>query len=251
LLGGANWEFIGVVIALVGIVCTIILGMILYLLQRRRKELGYRVVSHTRLVSVEAEVEDEVAIVYRGEPVRDVHLVVVEVVNWGNQPIVPDAYERALCVELGTGARVISVDEVGSKPEGIQVSTSVHESRDKVTINPLLLNAGDSFTLKVLVSGYSGAVTVAGRVVGVKEIRTLLEGPDRCGVLVLTVGTLLPASVAMYAAKRAVEALMDGSWPPAVLWGAATMLLLEGWGRWGVPVVIRYYRRLRPVSTRK
>jgi hypothetical protein len=176
LLSGVNWEFVGVVVTLVGIACATLLGVVVYLLQRRRKELGYRVISHTRLVSVEAEVEEEVVISFRGETVRDVHLVMVEVVNSGNQAIVGDDYERALCVDLGAGARVMSVEQVESEPVGIDVSPVIVESRDKVKARPVLLNPGDSFTLKILASAFAGTACVAGRIVGVKEIKALPSG---------------------------------------------------------------------------
>ena len=251
LLDDVNWDFIAVVVAVAGVVCTTLLGVAVFLLQRRRKELGYRVISRTPLVSVEADVKEQVVVVFGGEIVTDVHLVMVEVVNWGNQAIVPDDYQRPLCVDLGTGARVLSVGRVDSKPEGLDVSASIVESRDKVAVDPLLLNAGDSFTLKILVSTFSGAVSVGGRVVGVKEIGTVLEGTNRWGLLLYAVIVLPLGSVVVYMAVRAVEALRDGSWAGAVLFGAGSLLVLEAWGRLGLPVVTPYLRGLRAVTTRE
>ena len=54
LLRDPMWDGIGAAIGLVGVVAAIVLGVVLYRLQRRRKELGYRVLSKTRVVSVEA-----------------------------------------------------------------------------------------------------------------------------------------------------------------------------------------------------
>jgi len=167
------WQAIAAAIGLVGIATSIILGAVVYLLQRRRKQLGYRVLARTRVISVEEQVQEEVVIAFRGALVRDVHLVMVELVNSGNQPIVPDDYHRPLRIDLGEGSRVLSVDVAESKPEGIGASPSLAESRGAVEINPVLLNPGDSLRLKMLVSQFSGSVDVSGRVVGVKEIRYL------------------------------------------------------------------------------
>jgi len=46
-------------------------------------------------------------------------------------------------------------------------------SYQKVVLNPILMNGGDSITLKMLVSKLNGDLKVDGRIVGVKEIKEL------------------------------------------------------------------------------
>jgi hypothetical protein len=184
LLRDPIWQGIGAAIGLIGVVSAIILGVVLFRLQRRRKELGYRVLSETRVVSVEAAVGERVQILYEGQPVSNVYLVVVELVNSGNQPIIPDDYHYPLHIGLGQGARVLAAEQVSSKPNGITAPVSITESLERVRVDPVLLNAGDSLGLKFLVTQYGGNLDVDARVVGVREIRTLGDEPVNWKVLV-------------------------------------------------------------------
>ena len=241
LLRDPMWQAIGAGVGLVAIVTSISLAVAVYVLQRRRKELGYRVLSQTKVVSVEAEVEEEIVILFWGQVVTDVYLVLVELVNSGNQSIVEADYERRLSVDLGNGARVLSAEQVESKPEGIAVSWSISGSREKVQIDPVLLNGGDSVSLKILVSGFGGTVGVEGRIVGVKKIRALGEEPGTAKTtLAIGVAFLVYVLPMFVALARGGIALFEGWLPGVVFWGGAMVFTITLWIRFWIPLLDRY-----------
>ena len=240
LLRDPIWQGIGAAIGLVAVLCTIILGVVVYRLQRRRKELGYRVLSQSRVASVEADLEDKLVIMYDGERVPDVHLVILELVNSGNQPILPDDYHKYLHVDLGEGAEVLEAEQVDSKPKEIAASPFIIESGEKVRVDPVLLNPGDFFTLKFLVSRYGGTLDVGAHIVGVKEIRVLGEETGMSRMVMATVIALvLSGSAIGLVLTAAVRAVSEGSLFGFALWSGLALATTAAWIRWGRPVLAR------------
>lgn len=157
------WQFVGAAFGLLAIVVSIVL----YWTQRRRKALSYDITSLTPLLEVEDEVKGKVQILFEGKLVQDVHLAMVKIINSGNMPIVPADYVRPVSLNFGEEAQILATDVIETNPDNLHVSWSVEST--KVELVPLLLNGGDSITFKVLVS-QSGEISVDGRIVGVKEI---------------------------------------------------------------------------------
>lgn len=54
---------------------------------RNRKRLSYEILSNVVLVSAEKEIEDKIEILYEGQSVKNVRILVIKVVNDGYQPI--------------------------------------------------------------------------------------------------------------------------------------------------------------------
>jgi hypothetical protein len=173
LLRDPMWQFIGVVLAL----AAICVSVVLYLLQRRRKALVYEFLSRTPLLSMKEEVEGKLQILFDGEPVSDVHLVVVKIVNSGNVPITAHDYERPLALSVGAKAKILTAEVSETVPESLQALATIGPDRTDVVLTPVLLNGGDSATIKMLVSQFSGGIRVDGRIVGVKDIKRLRESP--------------------------------------------------------------------------
>ena len=243
LLRDPMWQAVAAAITLLGILTSITLAVVVYLLQRRRKELGYRLLSQTRVVSVEAEIGEKVLILYEGQLVRDVHLVLLEVVNSGNQPIVRDDYQCPLNIGLGHGARVLTAELVESEPEGLSAWPVLTESPDLVHVHPLLLNPGDWFKLKMLVSEFGGTLDVSTRIVGVKEIRELPEGPAKAKTAITMVAAMVLYFVPiMVALLKGMEALLAGWWLGVFGWAAVISVVATVWVKWGTPIVNRYLR---------
>jgi len=225
LLGDNTSQFFGVAFGVAGILATVVVGVVFYRLGRPRKELGYRVLSNTRVVSVQGEMDQLVQILYLGQPVRDVHLLVLQVVNSGNEPIVADDYQCNLNIGLGDGARVLTAELVESDPEGLTAWPVLAEACDTVHVHPLLLNAGDWFKLKILVTGFSGLVRVNGRIVGVKEIKALGErassGRQFVGALIGVLLVLLAGMATLVGAQKLL-----GNW--LLSWSAVLVIVAVG-----------------------
>lgn len=60
---------------------------------------------------------------------------------------------------------------IKTNPKGIKAKVDVFS--DNVALNPVLLNGGDSITLKIFLEKYEDDIDVDGRIVGVKNIQPL------------------------------------------------------------------------------
>ena len=74
LLRDPVWQFIGATIAIVAI----IVSLAVYFAQRRKKRLTYEILSRTPLLSMVEESAGKLQILFEGEIVRDVFLVVLK-----------------------------------------------------------------------------------------------------------------------------------------------------------------------------
>src|SRR5438132_14078112 len=81
---------------IVGIVVAIIIAVIglgYFQWWRNRKRMSYEITSDVQLVSAQEELEGRVEIRYEGQPVKDVHLLVIKLTNDGYQSIKKDYFE--------------------------------------------------------------------------------------------------------------------------------------------------------------
>jgi hypothetical protein len=164
------WQFVGAVLGLAAIVLT----AILYWKQRQLKELAYEIISKTSVVSVQDEVAGKIEILYEDKPVKNVNLAVIRLVNSGNVAIKPDDYMQPVSFNFGKNAKILQTEVIKEVPDnlGAIYPSVLAGETGAVEINPILLNKGDEFTFKVL-GTQLGKITVNGRIVDVKEIKTL------------------------------------------------------------------------------
>src|ERR1035441_9296170 len=92
----------------------------LFLAGRRRKRLSY-LLSDTRVLGIHEEVNpSRVKILFDGEPVTEVHLVIITVNNWGNEPILMDDFERPLQFSWSAPAKILTAEVIEVNPETLQ-----------------------------------------------------------------------------------------------------------------------------------
>jgi hypothetical protein len=80
---------VGDVATIAGVVVAILVPTILWWRGRQRKGIAYRLTT-PNLVSVRAEAEDRITILYGDNPVENVRLVDLRVESTGNQEILPE-----------------------------------------------------------------------------------------------------------------------------------------------------------------
>jgi hypothetical protein len=153
----------------------------LWVASRKRKELSYSVLSNYQLFVVpDRGIKEKLKVTFNGEPVRSPRLIVIGFRNTGNRDIFRDDFEQGKPITLSFGKRCRVLDADFDDPNPQSLEPNVRSSGDhEVEVKPLLLNKGDSFSAKVLVSGRfdEKLVNVSGRIKGVKDIqkRTTLE----------------------------------------------------------------------------
>lgn len=163
------WQFVGVIL-------TIVVPVILYFVQRKRKSLAYEVISETPILSITEEVAGQLEILFQGDPVEQVHLIVYRLSNTGNVPIKSEDYERAVGFRFNDDARVLTAEITKTEPRNLNAEISVKEQ--SIQISPVLLNQRDSILVKALVSNYQKLPYVDGRIIGVKSITQRPEKGD-------------------------------------------------------------------------
>lgn len=159
-------SIISVLVAVVGIA----IGAFFARKQLSRKRLSYSQ-QVTQLVNVHSEAKDRIKIFFGERQIQQAHLIEIGLKNTGNRPIKESDFERPLTVDLGGGfamtAEIAEVNPPELKPEVVLTGTA---DRTGIQLRPLLLNPGDSLTLKVLARDFRGEVHFDYRIVGVNEL---------------------------------------------------------------------------------
>lgn len=201
------WGVIGVgATILFGIVGVIGVVVTFRQLVQNRKGLSYKIESITPVLRVEQGLNKKIEILLDGEPVRDVHLILITLINTGNSSIKPVDYERAVSITIQGEAKILSIEVVEKHPK--RLGEVVEDSNNTCVIfKKILLNSKDYFTLKLLVSDFSGNTTdlyVDGRIDGVKDIVEVRESR---------------------LAKALIEVALTSTGPSAILGGVISGIL--------------------------
>lgn len=157
--------------------------LVLWILNLRKKELSYEILSDTPIISCKADIQQDFEIRFRGELVNDVCLVLVKVMNSGNVPIRSADYEGRLKIALSKGSKLIMADIEETFPSNLEergggngpgsLIESINAS--DIIFRPVLLNGRDHFTAKLLISESSGPVSVSAHVEGLHEVKQARE----------------------------------------------------------------------------
>jgi hypothetical protein len=191
------WQF---VVGVLGI------GVAIYSLQKPSKRFAFEIISRTTLLTVREELESKVQVLYDGSPVQSLTVFLVRVWNAGSEPIKSIDFERPLSFSVAAPAQILTVATAAVLPESLTPEL-VFEAHS-LTVAPMLLNPGDSLTLKVLVKNASASLKPDARIVGVTRIQKGDGAPRR--VATLAVGMLMcfaGIGVAAFYVARAGAAL--------------------------------------------
>lgn len=155
----------------------IIVAIVLFLIQRERKEMAYAVISDTPMVSVQKDVADQVAVqvqvLFRQKPVNDVHLVILDMWNSGNKPIEEKDYTNNTTVTFPLGAKVNTLDVsiLSTRPDSLKTDVKLDHDLQNISLSPLLLNRKDLISLRILLTDYQGKLSVSARISGISQLR--------------------------------------------------------------------------------
>jgi len=179
------WQFVGAVLGILAIIVSIIL----FFAQRKKKSLEYKIISQTPVLSAAEEIAGQLQILFRGEPVQGVYLFVIRLLNAGNVPIASSDYERPVRLDFGEEARVLTAEVSDVEPRNLDAEIASQDSF--VQLKPVLLNSGDVITIKALVSNYKGQLTIDGRIIGVKDIVPQKDTSNIWSIAFMLTGTVL------------------------------------------------------------
>lgn len=194
LLRDPIWQFVGAIVALL----TILISIAIYIAQRRRKDLSYEILANVPLLTVEEDTVGELQLLFREAPVKGTRLFLARIVNTGNVPVNAEDYDAPITVRFRDRVQVLSAVITEQSPSNLNVSAQ--PATTSVSFSKNLLNPGDSFSCRVLLSNYSKGFAVESRVAGVSRIHPVEFGGWTGSAIMLlgivmffTVVTLFPS----------------------------------------------------------
>lgn len=159
------WQFVGAIIAVIALG----ISVIFFILQRNKKSLSYDVLSNISLLYAREEIQDELQILYKGISVKNVSLLILKIINDGNQPIKTTDFEKPLSFTFSQNTQVLSAEVFKVSPENLEVV--IENQNDRITLNPLLFNNGDFISLKIILNNFERKIKADTRIIGVKDVK--------------------------------------------------------------------------------
>jgi hypothetical protein len=153
--------------------------ILLWWLNQRHKQLSYTILWRHPLMNLARVIADRMDVRFDGQPVRDVHLVVLKVKNSGHIPINVRDYASRLTVMFSHPSRILVAEVLDVQPAYLaeregenhtagSLIQSVEET--KVILRPVLLNSGDFIVLQMLVTSLAGKIMLLGNIEGISNI---------------------------------------------------------------------------------
>lgn len=167
-IGNQFWQVLTLVLIPVA---AIIVGVILWFKNRRRKDLSYATSCTTVLPTVEDTVRKKLKILFNQKEVKQIYLNTVTLLCSGNEPIRSADYESPIAVNFGTGVEILSAEIV--KPSQRCLEPSIEIENESLILAPILMNHGDRIDLKVLTESRPKKTEIGARIAGVDEIKAI------------------------------------------------------------------------------
>jgi hypothetical protein len=115
--------------------------------------------------------EDDIQIVVKGQTVTMPYLSTVELINNGKKPIPAGDFHSPITFSVGGKAQVIKATVTSTFPA--EISTELSAVKHTMSLQPLLLNPGDTIRMAVITSTAEPLFSVTSRIAGIKRIEVL------------------------------------------------------------------------------
>jgi len=148
------------------------IAIVLYRLSRRNNKKALKYQYAFGELTINSTFRDDVEIIYKGEKIEDASAVTIVIKNTGSVPIQKADFEGSMKLDLPKSTGIVMA-KMSSEPENVkdQVKFGWNASRpSERTIDPLLLNPGDTINLFLLVAGFQKNVEITGRISGEARI---------------------------------------------------------------------------------
>jgi hypothetical protein len=133
-------------------IVTVIVTVIVFWLQRKRKRLTYKVTSDLDLLTKNEQIRGQVKVLYADKPVENVRLYTIQVINSGRLVIERTDFDGPLHIEFDNNAQILSVEVIDTIPDDLPAE--IEQKPNSIAISPLLMNRKDSITIKFILNGH-------------------------------------------------------------------------------------------------
>ncbi|WAC14935.1 hypothetical protein [Dyadobacter pollutisoli] len=154
----------------VSVILTII-GLIIALVQLRKKKLGYLVQFSESVFEEDLGFTNQLSISYKDTVVKSLRVASVKIKNYGFLPIKSEDFHEAIEIKLVGNLRILDCEIKALNPKNLKVQFSIENK--SIIINPTLLNSKDTFGVKVIYDGDNAEIDPSCRIVGVSRIKDL------------------------------------------------------------------------------
>jgi hypothetical protein len=217
------WQSAGVIIT----VLLSILPVFISWKQTQRKSFSYSISSRLNILDIEGDIKSKLQITFGSRNIQDLYLIIVRFSNSGNTPIIPSDFYRPIEINFGKSSEILSVEILEQSPKKLGAVTS-HTS-ESIEVSPLLLNKGDFFEVKVLVTEFQD-IFIDGRIAGVKSIEE--KDLSNTDPYLIYISIITAAAVAAVTLTIPAKFIFSGGLAKEVLLGvlvnvAAAVLLIS------------------------
>lgn len=159
-----DWKFW---VALTATVAGVIVPVWLWRFDLTSRELTISVSSKTALSPILPNKTTDLEISLAGRALADPYSAVIEISNTGSKPILAAEIEGTIDLEVTGGSKLVQAQFLESRPKAL--SPLMTSTGQRVSIQPLLLNPGDSIKVAVLTESGSPTFLPRARIAGISE----------------------------------------------------------------------------------
>lgn len=176
------------IIAIIAVITAVIIAYLANW-RRNRKSLAYQIITRVSLISPPNSIRDNLQILYHGQPINNLQIFLLRIINNGKQPIDEKDFKKPLSFIFSEDAQVLSVETIEINPENLEVN--FEKDGNKIALNPVLLNSNDSIEIKVIVNTNKQLVKCDARIIGVNVVKPISTFTGTKGLLFMTLPTVL------------------------------------------------------------
>jgi hypothetical protein len=162
-LGQPWWQGISVFLT--------VASLMLALVQLRKKKLGYLIQFSESVFAEDLGFTDQLSITYKGEAVKALRVVSIKIKNYGFLPIKSEDFHEAIEIQLNGSLQILDCEIKALMPKNLKIQYSI--TNQSIIVNPTLLNAKDTFLVKIIYDGEDAEVEPTCRIAGVNRIKDL------------------------------------------------------------------------------
>lgn len=152
----------GLVLGMAGVVLAILFR------PRQSKGLGWKYQSANRIIRATQAQRDRLPlkVVYGAQDVDNPNIIILRISNAGRQEIRVDDYDRPITIDFKK-SKLLALDVIGQSSPSMSVTFRINTSvPNRVTLNPILLNAEEWIDLQFVTDGDIERPPVEARIVG-------------------------------------------------------------------------------------
>jgi hypothetical protein len=158
-----DWK---VILGTIAVIITLF-GLFYFQWWRNRRRLSYQVLSNLTLISREGEIRDKIEIRYEGEPVEQVGIIEIKLINDGYLPIRKEEFEKPIEF-IFSEAKILNAEKVKVFPENL--TTVIAYNNERLAIDPVLFNRKEYIHFRVLLTPHRRDFKIDSRIVGINEL---------------------------------------------------------------------------------